>query len=406
MPPLDQPFESRRTFNSRRAPLLVILKVNAHHPSMKKELDMYKKLIIQENTVAFYFVGGRFNKILEAGSHWIKAKSDVKTVLLDQPQLTFLEAESIANRSELAKDILVVKVKDGERAIIRKNGLMYQVLVPGMYYYLNRNQNIEVDLIDITENIDINDRDVRTLYRLTNPENFVSVMNVAEGCKALLYIDNVAKTELDPGCYYYWKTEKTVRVKIVDMRQQNIEITGQELMTKDKVTLRINLSASYKVSDWKKVAEEQVNFKETFYRKLQMALRQMVATRSLDQLLALKNEVSEEICEAVRASAKEDGVDLLSAGIRDIILPGEMKNILNRVIEAEKKAVANMIERREETAATRSLLNTAKLMENNPILLKLKELEAAEKMADKVDSITVNGGITQLFEALKAKNVL
>ena len=70
-----------------------------------------------------------------------------------------------------------------------------------------------------------------------------------------------------------------------------------------------------------------------------------------------------------------------------------MKNILNQVVETEKAAQANVIKRREETAATRSLLNTAKLMEQNPLLLRLKELEALESVTEKIDKLTVFGGL-------------
>jgi regulator of protease activity HflC (stomatin/prohibitin superfamily) len=82
-----------------------------------------------------------------------------------------------------------------------------------------------------------------------------------------------------------------------------------------------------------------------------------------------------------------------SVGVKDVILPGEMKTILNQVVEAEKVAQANLIRRREETAATRSLLNTARLMEENPTLLRLKELETLEKVTEKVGSLTVYGGL-------------
>ena len=77
---------------------------------------------------------------------------------------------------------------------------------------------------------------------------------------------------------------------------------------------------------------------------------------------------------------------------------GDIRDILNQVVTAEKQAQANLIRRREETAATRSLLNTAKLMEENPLLVRLKELEALEKIADKVDKITVVGGLNALLD--------
>jgi regulator of protease activity HflC (stomatin/prohibitin superfamily) len=94
-----------------------------------------------------------------------------------------------------------------------------------------------------------------------------------------------------------------------------------------------------------------------------------------------------------RTTMEQHGIKLASVGIKGVILPGEMRDILNRVVEAEKVAQANLIKRREETAATRSLLNTARLMDENPTLLRLKELETLEKVTEKVDKLTVFGGL-------------
>ena len=88
---------------------------------------------------------------------------------------------------------------------------------------------------------------------------------------------------------------------------------------------------------------------------------------------------------------------LAACGEPDIILPGEMRDILNRVVAAQKEAEANVIRRREETNATRSLLNTAKVMAENPVMLRLKELEALESIASKVDRLTINNGTAGLL---------
>jgi len=74
-------------------------------------------------------------------------------------------------------------------------------------------------------------------------------------------------------------------------------------------------------------------------------------------------------------------VEVVSLGIRDIILPGDMKDLMNKVTEAKKAAEANLITRREETAAMRSQANTAKLLESNPVLMRLRELETLEKIS-------------------------
>ena len=109
------------------------------------------------------------------------------------------------------------------------------------------------------------------------------------------------------------------------------------------------------------------------------------------KLLAEKEAIGKLVLEEVANSAGTLGVEVINSGIRDVILPGDMKEIMNQVLVAQKKAQANIITRREETASTRSLLNTAKLMEDNEMLFKLKEMEYVEKIADKIGEITLSG---------------
>ena len=104
-----------------------------------------------------------------------------------------------------------------------------------------------------------------------------------------------------------------------------------------------------------------------------------------------KDTISKEILEQVTSKINDLGLAVSDAGIRDVILPGDMKEIMNQVLVAEKKAQANSIMRREETAAMRSMLNTAKLMEENEMLWKLKEMECVEKIADRIGEITISG---------------
>jgi hypothetical protein len=152
-------------------------------------------------------------------------------------------------------------------------------------------------------------------------------------------------------------------------------------------------SALWQVLDVVKARAALTNFVEFLYKQLQFALRETVGTRTLDELLGEKGVLDREIGDAVRAQVQEHGLAVHSVGIKDVILPGEMKGILNQVVQAEKLAQANLIKRREETAATRALLNTARLMDENPTLLRMKELETLEKVTEKIDKLTVFGGL-------------
>jgi regulator of protease activity HflC (stomatin/prohibitin superfamily) len=116
--------------------------------------------------------------------------------------------------------------------------------------------------------------------------------------------------------------------------------------------------------------------------------------------LSRKGEVDGEAAQTVRADMAKIGLEVGDIAIKDVVLPGDMRDILNKVVAAEKEAEANIIRRREETNATRSLLNTARVMAENPVMLRLKELEALEKIADKVQNLTVHNGTKGLLEDL------
>lgn len=103
--------------------------------------------------------------------------------------------------------------------------------------------------------------------------------------------------------------------------------------------------------------------------------------RDLDSFLTDKDAVAGEFEAAVRQRAGELGLEIVSVGVRDIILPGDMKDLMNKVTEAKKAAEANLIVRREETAAMRSQANTARLLADNPTLMRLRELEVLERIA-------------------------
>jgi regulator of protease activity HflC (stomatin/prohibitin superfamily) len=152
-------------------------------------------------------------------------------------------------------------------------------------------------------------------------------------------------------------------------------------MTADKVSLRLNALVTYRIVDARKAIGATDDVRQALYRETQLALRAMIGARELDAFLTDKDVVAHEIEQAIRVRAGELGLEIASVGIRDLILPGEMKDLMNKVTEAKKVAEANLISRREETAAIRSQANTAKLLADNPTLMRLRELEVLEKIA-------------------------
>lgn len=217
----------------------------------------------------------------------------------------------------------------------------------------------------------------------------------------LLTIDGELKERLPPGRHAFWQVGRTVKITKIDLRPQPLEVTAQEILTKDRVGIRVTLTAFTKVIDPERAALASADVSGTLYRLVQFAIREAVATRTLDEILAARDTIDQEVRRFVAERALALGAEVGEIGVKDIILPGDVRELLNKVVEAERVAKANLIRRQEETAATRSLLNTSKLMEDNPLLLRLKELEALEKLVEKVGRIDLHAGAgAGGFEAL------
>ena len=180
----------------------------------------------------------------------------------------------------------------------------------------------------------------------------------------------------------------------MDLRPTPLEVTAQEILTKDRINIRVTLTAFYRIVDPERAVTAAADLPSTLYRLVQFAIREAVATRSLDDILAARDSIDTEVRAYVAERALAMGAEVGEIGVKDVILPGEVRDLLNKVVEAERVARANLIRRQEETAATRSLLNTARLMEDNPLLLRLKELEALERLVEKVGHIDLHSGET------------
>jgi regulator of protease activity HflC (stomatin/prohibitin superfamily) len=208
------------------------------------------------------------------------------------------------------------------------------------------------------------------------------------------------KEQLPSGIHAWWSFGRFWQTETIDFRLQNIEVSGQEILSKDKVQLRLNLTAGFRIQDPLKAKQSLANISYFLYKELQFALRAAVGEKNLDGLLEDKGTIDRSIAEYIRNKTEEYGIEVDSIGVKDIILPGEIKAILSKVVEAEKTAQANVIKLREETSATRSMLNTARVMEDNPIALRLKELEVLERIAEKIDRIQVNGSLDSILTEL------
>lgn len=346
--------------------------------------------IIQANQTGLVFNNGKVKKVLTQGKNWVFGYDYVEIHNMTLPLQSRTELNILLQNKELASMLEVVEVKDGEIVLMFTNGIFSEVLQAGRYAFWKGVMDYEFIKADISK-VEIEDNITKVMRDHAKMRLFIRKFFVPAEETGLLYVDGKFESQLKSGMYAFWQNNITIEVKCVDLRLRFLEIAGQELLTKDKAALRINFFVQFKVTDAVKVLAENRDYEKQLYILLQLALRQTVSALSLDELLSKKDSLGAEILSEVSQKAKAMGIEVTEAGIRDVILPGEMKDIMNQVLVAEKKAQANSIMRREETASTRSLLNTAKLMEENEMLFKLKEMEYVEKIAEKVGSISVSG---------------
>ncbi len=366
-----------------------------------------QKYIIAEGQKGLLFKDKKFIKILDTGVHrfWSASKDyELKSVetTAENREITSEETLLLAETytAEFGQHLDHWETSTEEIGLVFEQKTLKDIKLPdqrGAFWKGVR--EIRIEKINICNDFSITQRTAARMLATENAKlrrsahNAIYAVTVPDGHLGFLEIDGNVSEMLKAGTYAWWKFSRVLQMKLFDMRLQNMEINGQEILTKDKVSLRINLSATWQIANAELVSQSLTDHNDYLYREMQLALRTVVSTQTLDQLLVDKNLLNSQIKALVSEKAQEYGINVKTVGARDIVLPGEMKAILAQVVEAEKLAEANLIKRREETQATRSLHNTAKVMENNPILLRLKELESLEKITGRINTLNVYGGL-------------
>ncbi len=370
-------------------------------------MKIYKKVIIPETHRGLLYKDEQFQRVLTPGVyHWWDWRNqlrvrgiDISDTLENGVSEDVLKLQRL-HPEKLAEHIQRWETGEQEVGLVYENQVLKEIKAPGQQgaYWLGF-ADISIRKTDISSQFKLEKNLARVVLAAKEPllrnsaVNAVITSTVPERHLGFLEVDGEQAEVLEAGIHAWWKFNRCLKIRQVDLRLQNMEVNGQEILTKDRVSLRINLSATWQVADAVKVREELADHADFLYRELQLALRAVVSTQTLDQLLEDKNRLNKQVQEMVADNVGDYGLHLKTVGARDIVLPGDMKTILAQVVEAEKRAEANLIKRREETQATRSLHNTAKVMEGNPTLLRLKELEVLEKITSQIKTLNVYGGL-------------
>ncbi len=358
-----------------------------------------KPFTVNANQVAISYKNGIIHKVYTAGKHFIgflenPIRYTIGT-LYDAP----INQELALQNTNLLEVVDVITIPDNYIAIKFYNNSFIGILEPGTFIYFKNVHPTTFQLVSLLH-FEINNAIDDNLLKLPVFNTYIRQLEVLPSENGLLFVDGKLQKVLQPGKYKYFINATALQLVKADMRAIAMEISGQEILTKDKAQLRINLYASYKIADIITYVATNKDADKQLYTALQMAARAIIGALTIDELMANKEAINTAILAESVATTQHLGVTIIACGIKDIILPADIKHILNQVLIADKKAQANIIMRREETASTRSLLNTAKLMEDNAMLLKLKEMEYVEKIAEKLDSISLNGN-SQIVDQLK-----
>ncbi|MBJ8682094.1 slipin family protein [Citrobacter freundii] len=370
---------------------------------------MKKKITIRKGQLGLLSRQGDYYQVLDAGEHrlpWFNTP-DVLVINTDGSEIPEALAEYLRRFQPawVEQYCVVADLTDTEAGALYVNGVLQEILPPGTRRLYWRAEEalklVRMDTRQVSVPVEVMNAVLQPRRNGTvKGREAILTVQVPAWHVGVLKIDGETQTLLPPGLTAYWKVNHLIEAEVVDTRLQVLEVGGQEILTKDKVNLRLNLAANWRYGDVLLAFGQLTKPLDHLYRELQFALREAVGTRTLDELLEDKQVIDEVVSAQVKARMTPFGIEVASLGVKDIVLPGDMKAILSQLVEAEKSAQANVIRRREETAATRSLLNTAKVMENNPVALRLKELETLERVVERIDKISVFGGLDQVLHGL------
>lgn len=338
---------------------------------------------------------GEVVRVLEPGRHAFLGKRN-KLMTWNTNELAFWAPPEVLVALPPAW-FTTVALTPTERAVVFRDDKPMKFLRPGVHRVWTVDPGVRVRTFAVTDPAPELTDELRAII----PAGELIEQQVKQFEKGLLYVQGRFEGMLEPGKHAFWNHPGArITVAVLDTRVQKLEVPGQDLMTRDKVTLRLTLTAEYAPADAPTTVHAVADVKEALYLAVQLAARQYVAGVTLDELLEGKGALDAYLEAQVMPRAEQFGVRLHRVGVKDVILPGEMKTLLNKVIEAEKAAAANVILRREDAAATRNMAQTAKVIAENPVLMRLKELETLRDVAEKIDEVKLVLGGENLVKLL------
>lgn len=302
----------------------------------------FNQYTIKKNERALLLRNGDFEQLFGPGKHRVFSGFDtikLERLSLAEPSFEHELADYFLAREPELVEREFVRVSLGETQVgLRyEDGVLVQILPPAtrkLYWRGLREQRVEVvdvagdarlpaELLAKLQSVALRPRAVQGLEG-------VLLVQVPEFHAGVLTLEGQMQAMLPPGNHGFWRFNRQVAVTCVDLRSQIAEVSGQEILTRDKVSLRVNLTALWQVLDAVKARGALSDFVEFVDKELQFALREAVGARVLSELLGDKGALEREIGNAVRAKVEEHGLTVRSVGMKDLICTRCQKPVVNR----------------------------------------------------------------------------
>jgi len=197
---------------------------------------------------------------------------------------------------------------------------------------------------------------------------------VPEGFRGVIYKDGKFLREVGPGRHWIFPRST---LKLVNVNEIAITVPSQEVLSQDRLALRMSAIAVIKIRDPRKALETSAEgYYNAVYRAIQLALRDIAAAGSLETLLDERAGLDERLLKLAASGCEAQGCELLRANIRDLMMPAEIRRIATEAARAKLEAAASLERARGEQATLRTLNNAARLLKGNPELMNLRVLQA------------------------------
>jgi regulator of protease activity HflC (stomatin/prohibitin superfamily) len=230
--------------------------------------------------------------------------------------------------------------------------------------------------------------------------------------RGLWYEDGVLKRVIDAGRYelprgpeynfFGQRRHPRVEVVLVDVRERELTIKGQEILTSDKVAIRVSIIVQFRVVDPKAAMHEVEKYEERLYSDVQLAARRSLASMALEQIMTNRNQLSEDILSDVKEIAARYGVTILRADVKDLIFPGNLQEIMNKVLAAQRMSEASLVEARTKAQTQQIEAQTKAEIQRIESESYVQTQRHSAEAAAEVHRIKTEADISALTESAKA----